>query len=32
MIRRAETEDAGLVAALAVQMWTDHEPEELAEE
>lgn len=32
MIRRAETEDAGMVAALAIKMWTDHEPKELAEE
>ena len=25
-------EDAGVLAALAMQMWTDHEPEELTEE
>ena len=32
MIRKAGTADAGTLAALAVQMWTDHSPEELAEE
>ena len=32
MIKRAGTEDAGVLAGLAVQMWTEHDPEELAEE
>ncbi len=32
MIKRAETEDAGVLAALAIRMWTEHEPEELTEE
>ena len=32
MIKRAEKEDAGALAALAAQMWTDHGPDELAAE
>lgn len=32
MIKRAETEDAGALAALAIQMWTDHDPDALTEE
>ena len=32
MIRKAKAEDAGALARLAVQMWTDHDPEEPAEE
>ncbi len=32
MIRRAGIQDAGTLAGLAVQMWTDHRPEELEEE
>ena len=32
MIKRAGIEDAGALAALAVQMWKDHSPDELAEE
>ena len=32
MIRRADTEDAGVLAALAIQMWPEHEPDELADE
>ena len=29
MIKRAKVEDAGILADLAIQMWTDHDPEEL---
>lgn len=32
MIRKAKTEDAGALAGLAIQMWTDHDPEDLEEE
>lgn len=32
MIRRAKPEDAEILAGLAVQMWTENEPEEMAEE
>ena len=32
MIRRAQTDDACVLAALAVQMWTDHDPDELGRE
>ena len=32
MIKRAEIQDAGDLAALAVRMWTDHAPDELAAE
>ena len=32
MIRKADKKDADVLAALAVQMWTDHDPDELAEE
>ena len=32
MIKRAKAEDAGTLADLAVQMWTDHDPEDLEEE
>ena len=32
MIRRAGIQDAGTLAALAMQMWKGHDPEELAEE
>lgn len=32
MIRRAAIEDANSLAALAIQMWTDHDPGALAEE
>ncbi len=32
MIKRAETEDADVLAALAAQMWTEHDPEDLTEE
>ena len=32
MIKRADMEDAAVLAALAIQMWTDHDPGELAEE
>ena len=32
MIRRAKAEDAEILAALAIQMWTEHDPEDLAEE
>ena len=31
MIKRAKTEDAKVLAGLAIQMWTDHNLEELAE-
>ena len=32
MIKRAGTEDAEALAALAIQMWTEHDPNELTEE
>ena len=32
MIKRAKIEDAAALAALAVQMWTDHAPDDLAAE
>ena len=32
MIKRANRKDAGILAGLAIRMWTDHDPEELAEE
>ncbi len=32
MIKKAKAEDAEMLAALALQMWTDHDPENLAEE
>lgn len=32
MIKRAKTEDAEALAGLAIQMWTEHIPEDLAEE
>ena len=32
MIKRAKTEDAKVLAGLAIQMWTDHDPEDMAEE
>ncbi len=32
MIRRAKVEDAEILAALALQMWTDHDPEDMAKE
>ena len=32
MIKRAEIEDAGALAGLAIPMWTDHDPDGLAEE
>ena len=32
MIKRAETKDAETLAGLAVQMWTKHTPDDLAEE
>ena len=32
MIKRAKAEDAAVLAALAMQMWTEHEPAELEEE
>ena len=32
MIHRARMEDAEVLADLAVQMWTDHDPEDLTEE
>ena len=32
MIKRAGLEDAEVLAALAIQMWTEHDPAELAEE
>lgn len=32
MIRKAGTEDAGVLAGLAIQMWPDHTREELEEE
>ena len=32
MIKRAETEDAGVLAALAMRIWPDHDPDQLSEE
>ena len=32
MIKRATIEDAGILAGLAMQMWTDHDPEDLEAE
>ena len=32
MIKKATLEDAEILAALAIQMWTDHVPENMAEE
>ncbi len=32
MIRRAGIEDAGVLADLALQLWTDHDPKDLREE
>ena len=32
MIKRAKTEDAKVLAGLAIQMWTDHDLEDLTEE
>ncbi|MBQ6163174.1 MAG: GNAT family N-acetyltransferase [Clostridia bacterium] len=32
MIRRAGKEDADVLAALAIRMWSEHDPDELAEE
>ena len=32
MVKRAGIEEAGELAGLAVQMWTDHDPEDLTEE
>ena len=32
MIRRADKEDAGTLAALAIQMWDSHELQDLAED
>ena len=32
MIKRAKVEDAEILAGLAIQMWTEHEPEEMADE
>ena len=32
MIKRADTEDAPVLAALAIQMWTDHDPDGLTKE
>ena len=32
MIKQARTEDAGFLAALAIQMWKDHTPTELEDE
>ena len=32
MIKRAGTEDAGALASLAKQMWTNHDPDNLGEE
>lgn len=32
MIKRAKAEDAGILADLAIQMWTDHDPEDMAKE
>ena len=32
MIKKAKGEDAEILAALAIQMWTEHDPEDMAEE
>ena len=32
MIKRADIIDAGVLAALAIRMWTDHDPDQLSEE
>lgn len=32
MVKRAKIEDAGKLASLAIQMWTDHDPVDLEEE
>ena len=32
MFKKAKNEDAKVLADLAIQMWTDHVPEDLAEE
>lgn len=32
MMKRADWEDADVLAALAIQMWTEYDPDELAEE
>ncbi|MBO4384604.1 MAG: GNAT family N-acetyltransferase [Clostridia bacterium] len=32
MIKRAETTDAGILATLAIKMWTEHDPAELEDE
>ena len=32
MIKRADREDAAVLAALAIQMWQDHDPDDLKEE
>ena len=32
MIKRADTKDAPVLAALAAQLWTDHDPDKSAEE
>ena len=32
MIKRATKEDAAVLASLAIQMWTDNDPDELTEE
>ena len=32
MIRKAELTDAETLASLAIQMWTEHTPEDMAEE
>ena len=32
MIRKAQTEDADSIAGLAIQMWRDHDLQELANE
>ena len=32
MIKRAESADADVLASLAIQMWTDHDPDDLKNE
>ncbi len=32
MIKRAKVEEAEILAALAIQMWTEHDSEDMAEE
>ena len=32
MIKRAKAEDAGILAELAIRMWTDHDPADMAKE